>query len=192
MGDTLMPGILLVNGIESDNEDLEFDCIGAGKTIKFKRDGVEVASIGDGGFDLPAAVFTEKYESAWEATSNGINQFYSHGLSGTPTSIMGLFRVANDDTLPHIIFGSLGVWGQASGVDYGIAMAASNTHIVCAIGEGGVSTDWGTTTNNNSFPHDSLASHVSLDGTPNDYIDTPTETAGGTLNSGYIKIIAYR
>ena len=50
MGDTLMPGILLVNGIESDNEDLEFDCIGDGKTIKFKRDGVEVASIGDDGF----------------------------------------------------------------------------------------------------------------------------------------------
>ena len=44
-----MPGTLLVNGIESDNENLEFDCIGAGKTIKFKRNGVEVASIGDGG-----------------------------------------------------------------------------------------------------------------------------------------------
>ena len=56
MGDTLMPGVLLVNGIESDNEDLEFDCIGAGKTIKFKRDGVEVASIGDGGISgIPGA-----------------------------------------------------------------------------------------------------------------------------------------
>jgi len=51
-----MPGVLLVNGIESDNEDLEFDCIGAGKTIKFKRDGVEVASIGNGGISgIPGA-----------------------------------------------------------------------------------------------------------------------------------------
>ena len=51
-----MPGKLLINGIETDNEDLEFNCIGAGKTIKFKRDGVEVASIGDGGISgLPGA-----------------------------------------------------------------------------------------------------------------------------------------
>jgi hypothetical protein len=134
-------------------------------------------------------VFTEKYESDWEATSNGLNQFYAHGLSGTPTMVMGLFRVANDDTLPHIVFGALGNFGAQNG-DYGIAMAISNTHIVCAIGEGGVSPDWGSTSNNN-FPYDSLASHVGLDGTGSDYIDTPTE-ASGVLTSGYIKVIAFR
>ena len=136
------------------------------------------------------SVFTEKYESGWEATANGINQFYAHGLSGTPTMVMGLFRVANDDTLPHIVFGSLGVWGTNSNNDYGIAMAISNTHIVCAIGEGGVSGDWGNQ-GNNGFPHTSLAGAVGLDGTGSDYIDTPTESVS-TLSSGYIKVIAFR
>ena len=142
------------------------------------------------GSALTNTIFTEKYESSWEATNNGLNQFYTHGLTGTPTLTMGLFRVANDDTYPHILFGSIGNFGTASGNDYGIAMAVSNTHIVCAIGENGVSPDWGTSDNNN-FPYDSLASHINLDGTGSDYIDTPTETSGPLL-SGYIKIIAYR
>ena len=89
MGDTLMPGILLVNGIESDNEDLEFDCIGAGKTIKFKRDGVEVASIGDGG--IGKVLQAVEYFTATEYTLGGANS------SSTPINIIGTITFVKKD-----------------------------------------------------------------------------------------------
>lgn len=81
MGDTLMPGILLVNGIESDNEDLEFDCIGAGKTIKFKRDGVEVASIGDGGISGDGSQLTGMVTSDLTVLADYPSRKYSGSLT---------------------------------------------------------------------------------------------------------------
>ena len=100
MGDTLMPGILLVNGIESDNEDLEFDCIGAGKTIKFKRDGVEVASIGDDGFVGGGKVLQmtqevdQTYISGNNATDVLLKTFSINNVSAGST-IIGQVSISN-------------------------------------------------------------------------------------------------
>jgi hypothetical protein len=154
----------------------------------------EVLRLGMDGLVHPVHGIKPAYESNWEAASNGQNHFFSHGLGRVTSIIRIYFKVDGaDNNKPHILVGDLGVWGNNSGIDIGVASAVSNSLIVVAIGEGGLSGDWGSTQNSNFPWNDNLLETYFAGQGQNsgaDFIDTPTETTG-TLNSGYFKVMAW-
>lgn len=141
--------------------------------------------------------FAPKYESSWVQISQGGNYFFSHGLGRQPYLVRGYIRYANtNDNAPWVLIGDLGVWGSNSGADYGVVAGVSNSLICVAVGEGGVSTDWGGSsgTSQNGFPANNNAFETYYNNNGQnataDFMDTPTETAG-TWTSPWCKIYAW-
>ena len=137
--------------------------------------------------------FAPKYESSWVQISQGGNYFFSHGLGRQPYLVRGYIRYANtDDNAPWVLIGDLGVWGSNSGADYGVVAGVSNSLICVAVGEGGVSTDWGTSQNGFPINNNAFETFFTTYGqnSTNDFMDTPTETAS-TWSNAWVQVFAW-
>ena len=135
-----------------------------------------------------------KYESPWVLVNQGCQYFFAHGLGRQPYQIRAYCKWDNaNDNKPWLMMGDLGVWGANSNNDYGLLAAVSNSLIALASGEGGISGDWGGNFNS-GFPtnDNALESYYSSYGqnSGNDFLDTPTETAGLWSNA-WMKVYAW-
>lgn len=161
------------------------------KATSLLTDTIKTQSGGTFNFAAP------KYESSWVQINTGGNYFFTHGLGRQPYLVRAYIRYGTaDNNAPWVLVGDLGVWGSNSGSDYGVVAGVSNSLICVAVGEGGVSTDWGGSsgTSQNGFPanNDAFENFLNNYGqnSGNDFMDTPTETAG-TWNNPYCKVYAW-
>ena len=144
---------------------------------------------------LPAGktVDSPKYESAWVQIVQGGNYFFAHGLGRQPKMIRAWCKWDNaGDNKPWMAIGDLGVWGSATGQDFGMVAGVSNSLICVAIGEGGISSDWASSQNGWPMDNNALENFYNSKGQNNggDFMDTPTEN-GGTWGSGWVKVLAW-
>lgn len=173
----------------SYNQDLRFyssNLAGSG------NEELAVTIRGSDGFILPNKGLAPTYESNWESAGAGHNHFFAHGLGRVPNMVRLYWKIDGAvNNKPILLVGDLGAWGQ-SGNDYGVTAAVSNTYIVVAQGESGISTDWGISQSGFPYNDNALESYYSTYGQNNgaDLIDTPTETAGA-LTTGYFKVLAW-
>ena len=155
----------------------------------------DVGSLTIGGTEAIASDGSLKplFESAWIYSSNGNNRFVAHGLGRQPYLVRIYLKYnSSTDNIGWLCVGDLGVWSSNAGVDYGVTAAVDDTYIAFAIGEGGVSPDWGVTQSGWPADVNAMQNYINTygNGANSDFIDTPTE-AGGTWLSGYFKVFAW-
>jgi hypothetical protein len=135
------------------------------------------------------------YESAWVNITQGGNYFFSHGLGRQPYMIRVYAKWDNtDDNKPWLCVGDLGVWDNstAEGADRGVVAGVSNSLICVAIGEGGISTDWGVSQNGFPMNNNAFETYYAANGQNSgaDFMDTPTEAAG-VWGAAWFKVYAW-
>jgi hypothetical protein len=160
-----------------DNERLAMTLLGASGNLK------------------PAKGLAPVYESAWVSMVQGGNYFFSHGLGRQPYLVRVYAKWDNtDDNKPWLCVGDLGVWDDPTGggSDRGMVAGVSNSLICVAVGEGGVSTDWGVSQNGFPMNNNAMETFLAANGQNSgaDFMDTPTEAAG-IWGTPWVKVYAW-
>jgi len=164
----------------------------AGDDEPYGANMIEALRIANDGLVHPQKGLKPTFESAWLSIGTGENRFVAHGLGRQPYIVRIYVKWDNvNDNKPWMCVGDLGVWGN-SGLDFGVLGAVDNTYVALAVGESGISSDFGVSQSGFPTDNNAMANYLSTHGNGSgaDFMDTPTETAG-TWSSAYYKVFAW-